>query len=473
MKKTMVITGMHCASCASNIERRLKKLPGIQTANVNYATNKATVEYDDSQVGPTNFKEVIQGLGYGIREDETNDNQPSTVRSSNTKNDLELDKGEEPENDKEKIAREKEITDLKSRFIWSALLTIPVILLALPEMLKGIISIEYPLFFMKNMPALQLILSTPVMYLNRDFFDRGYKGLINRMPGMDSLVALGVGTAYTYSMLVGFNFIEGSIYYETAVLLLTFIVLGKYLEAVAKGKTSEAIKRLIGLQPKMAIVVRKQNGKEVEIKIPIKEVIVGDIVIVKPGEKVPVDGVVVDGASSIDESMITGESVPVHKTKGDTVIGATINKTGSFRFKATKVGSDTMIAQIIRLVEDAQGSKAPIQKLADMVAGYFVQGVIALALLAFVYWVFIAGQPLLFGISILVATLIIACPCAMGLATPTAVMIGTGKGAENGILIKNAESLELLHQVKTVVFDKTGTITKGEAVVTDVIPFDS
>ena len=522
MKKiTIPISGMHCASCAINIERKLKKLDGVSNVNVNFATNKATVEYSEDKVGAGNFKETIEHLGYGadidleaskkgkdrlylhvigmdslhcagivestlkktegVEKTELNfalekavvDYDMEKTNFSKIKKaivdtgyDAELMELEE-EIDREKIAREREITELKERVIFSAVLTIPVLLLALPEMLKGIAPIEYPEFFMKNMALLQFILATPVMYLNRDFFIRGFRGLTNMTPGMDSLVALGVGTAYIYSAAVGFGFIQGSIYYETAALLITFIVLGKYLEAVAKGKTSEAIKRLIGLQPKTAKVVRE--GKETEI--PIKEVVVGDIIIVKPGDKIPVDGVVVGGLSSVDESMITGESLPAHKKNGDIVIGATINKTGSFKFKTTKVGSDTMLAQIIKLVEDAQGSKAPIQRLVDTVAGYFVFGVIILAILAFGYWYVIAAKPLLFAITILVSTLIIACPCAMGLATPTAIMLGTGKGAENGILIKNAESLEVLHQVKTVVFDKTGTITKGEAVVTEVIPF--
>ncbi len=522
MKKlTIPITGMDCASCAMNIERRLKKLEGIESANVNYATNKATVEYDESKVGPGNFKETIEGLGYGadIAEDTAKKGKGrmllhvigmDSLRSAmgvekalkktpgvskvNLDSSLEkadigydeaktdfskvrkaiIDAGYDAELmdlgqgiDKEKLARENEIKNLKDRVVYSAILTIPVLLLSLPEMLKGMIALEYPLFFIKNMAALQFLLSTPVLYLNREFFTWGFRGLINRMPGMDSLVALAVGTAYIYSVLVSFGFISGSVYYETAALLLTFIVLGKYLEAVAKGKTSEAIKRLIGLQPKTALVVRE--GKEVEIAI--KDVAVGDIIVVKPGGKVPVDGVVTEGSSSVDESMITGESIPVHKTKGDIVIGATINKIGSFRFKATKVGSDTMLAQIIKLVEDAQGSKAPIQELSDIVAGYFVQAVIVLALLAFGYWYFIAGQTFLFAMTILVSTLIIACPCAMGLATPTAVMIGTGKGAENGVLIKDAESLEMLHKATIIAFDKTGTITAGDAVVTDIIAY--
>ncbi|HIH08454.1 MAG TPA: copper-translocating P-type ATPase [Candidatus Diapherotrites archaeon] len=513
-KETITTTGMHCASCSINIERRIGKLEGVKSVNANFANNKVTVEYDESKTGFQDFKKVIEGLGYGIEGPSASktsiilkitgmssqhcvnivDNaikkldgiKSSTVNLATEKATVQFDPSkvnvkqiiesieasgygaEEAESaDYEKEARDREIAALKKRVAYSAILTFPVLVLALPEMLKGVVVLEYPEILTSNMALVQFLLTTPVMYINRDFFERGIKGLINRTPSMDSLVALGVGTAYVYSLFVSFQVIEGSIYYETAALLLTFIVLGKYLEAVAKGKTSEAIKHLIGLQPKTAIVIR--NGKEAEL--PIKEVVVGDIIIVKPGMKIPVDGVVVEGDSSIDESMVTGESLPVHKRKGDTVIGATINKTGSLSFKAIKVGKDTMLAQIIKLVEDAQGSKAPIQKLADLVAGYFVQVVIVLALLAFVYWYFIAGQGFLFAFTIFVATLIIACPCAMGLATPTAVMLGTGKGAEHGILFKNAESLEILHKVNTIVLDKTGTITKGEAIVTDIVAF--
>jgi len=521
MKKTFAIRGMHCVSCAMNIERRLKKMHGIKEAVVNFAANKATVEYDEDKISVGNIKEAVESLGYkaelpeespkkgtgkmylhvigmnslhcanivenalkkteGVEHVELNFTLEKVVIDyDKEKTDFArirkaiIDAGYdakqlelEEEIDKEKLARESEIKELRHRLVWSAVLTVPVLTLALSEMLRDIVRIEYPEFIMTNMAILQFILATPVMYLNRDFFIRGFRGLINRMPGMDSLVALGVGAAFVYSTAVGFRLIEGSLYYETAALLLTFIVLGKYLEAVAKGKTSEAIKRLIGLQPKTALVIR--GGKEIEI--PIKEVVVGDVIVVRPGEKIPVDGVIIEGESSIDESMITGESLPVHKRKGDLVIGATINKMGAFKFRATKVGADTMLAQIIKLVEDAQGSKAPIQKLADIVAGYFVQGVIVLALLAFGYWYFIAGQTFLFAITVLVSTLIIACPCAMGLATPTAVVLGTGKGAENGILFKNAESLETLHKVNVIAFDKTGTVTKGEAAVTDILPF--
>lgn len=440
-KLTFNVTGMHCASCANIIERRLKKVDGIKSANVNLATNKASVEYDKESVNFDSMKKAIEAAGYGA--------QLLESVSSDSEGNL----------------REKEINNLKTRLTYSALLTVPVLVLALPEMLAGFVLIEYPELLMQNMALLQFVLTLPVLFLNRDFFIRGFRSLTNLTPGMDALVALGVGTAFAYSSFVGFGIINGSIYFETSALLLTFIVLGKYLEAIAKGKTSQAIKRLIGLQPKTALVVRA--GKEMSISI--SDVVIGEIIIVKPGEKIPVDGVVILGDSEVDESMITGESVPVHKYKGDTVIGATLNKTGSFRFKAAKIGSDTMLAQIIKLVEDAQGSKAPIQELADKVAGYFAFGVIALSALAFLYWYFIAGQSLLFSVTILVSTLIIACPCAMGLATPTAVMIASGKGAENGILVKNAQALEVFGKVNTIVFDKTGTITKGKPEVTDII----
>lgn len=514
-KTTFGISGMHCASCATNIENTLRKLKGIKSANVNFATSKATIEYDETKIKESNFSDEIKKLGYsanvqgqaeilqkgkmilqiigmgsqhcaniiqnaleklkGIKKVQLNFNLEKADIEYDHKildfqkiksaivaagYDAKIWKGE----DYEKKQRENEIKEYKKRTLLSALFTIPVLFLAFRSMLGDMV--VYPEVIINNMAILQFLFSTPVMILNIDFFIRGFKSLFNRTPGMDSLVAIGVGTAYVYSVAVGFFSFEGELYYETAALLLTFIVLGKYLESVAKGRTSEAIKKLLGLQAKFANILR--NGKETQI--PIEEVVAGDIIIVKPGEKIPVDGVIVDGESSINESMVTGESIPVHKRKGDTVIGATINGTGSFRYKATKVGADTLLAQIIKLVEDAQGSKAPIQKLADIVSGYFVQVVILLALIAFGYWYFIGAQSFVFALTVLVATLIIACPCAMGLATPTAIMMGTGKGAENGILIKSAGALETAHKVKIIAFDKTGTITKGKAVVTDLVP---
>lgn len=452
MKKIIIpVSGMDCAACALNIERRLRKLDGVKSANVNYASGKASIEYSEGASGPVEFRKAIEKLGF---------------RADIGASDARGDAGATAV-DHEREERERETGNLKRRVMLSAIFTVPVVILALPMMLEGIVALEYPEYVMAHQAALQFLLATPVLYINREFFSRGFRGLLERMPGMDSLVSLGVGTAYAYSAAVGFGFIEGNLYYETAALLLTFIVAGKYMEAVAKGKTSEAIKKLVGLAPKTALVVR--GGKESEV--PISEVRIGDIVVVKPGGKIPVDGIVLEGESNVDESMITGESLPVHKEKGDPAVGATINKSGTFRFRATKVGSETMLAQIIRLVEEAQGSKAPIQRIADAVAGYFVQGVIVLALAAFAYWYFVAGSSFIFALTIMISTLIIACPCAMGLATPTAVMIGTGKGAGMGVLFKNAESLELLGKATMVVFDKTGTITKGEPAVTDIIPF--
>lgn len=464
-KMTIPISGMHCASCALNIERRLKKLKGVTDANVNYATMRATVEYAETAVGVPEFRNTIEGLGYTPHfpvEEETasTGKQKKRAAKASIQSPAELE-------DMEALEREKEIRGLKARLVVSAFLTIPILLLALPEMIKGWYALEYPASIASNMAAIQFLLTLPILYVNRDFFIRGFRGLAAGMPGMDSLVALGVGTAFVYSAAVTFGFIGGSVYFETAALLLTFILTGKYLEAAAKGKTSEAIKKLMGLAPKTAHVERE--GREIEL--PITEVVVGDIISVRPGEKIPVDGTVLEGMSSVDESMISGESIPSHKIKGDPVIGGTINRTGSFSFKATRVGDQTMLARIIHLVEEAQGSKAPIQLLADTVAGYFVQAVIALALLAFCFWYLVAHQTLLFSLTVMVSTLIIACPCAMGLATPTAVMLGTGKGAEFGILFKKAEALETLHQATIVVFDKTGTLTEGKAVVTDIIPF--
>lgn len=443
--KVFSVEGMTCASCASIIERRLKKIEGVLDARVNLATNKAVIDYDPAKAGLKEFSKAIEDAGYKIFE------QP--------------DFGIFEQHDMEKTRRDLEISRLEFRIKLSAILTFPILILALPEMLKGIAMIEYPAFLMDNMAWIQFLLTLPIIYFNKEFFEKGIKGLISMSPGMDTLVALGVGTAFIYSSIVAFGFISGHIYFETAALLLTFIVFGKYLEAIAKGKTSEAIKRLIRLQPKTALVLR--GGKEVVV--PVSEVAAGEIVIVKPGEKIPVDGKIISGDSEVDESMITGESNPVQKHKNDVVIGGTINLSGSFKFEATRVGSETMLAQIIKLVENAQSSKPPIQKLADFVAGWFAVGVIFLALFAFIYWFFFAGQSLVFALTVFVSTMIIACPCAMGLATPTAVMIATGKGAENGLLVKNAEALEILGKCSVIVFDKTGTLTKGKPLVTDII----
>ncbi|MBN2330585.1 MAG: copper-translocating P-type ATPase [Candidatus Aenigmarchaeota archaeon] len=439
-RKTIPITGMHCASCAQRIEGALKDTKGVKKANVNFATERATVEYDDSVLGEEDVLGVIEKLGY----------RPI------------VDVGRSQ--DRERLEREKETRSLKSLFLISLALSVPVFIISMVlEMWMGL-TVPYGTY-------IQLLLATPVQFIvGFRFYKGAYSALRARTASMDTLVAIGTSASYLYSVLVlAFPaFLGDAVYFETSAVLITFIIFGRWLESIAKGKTSEAIKRLMGLQPKTAIVVRK--GKELEI--PIDEVLVGDIVLVKPGQKIPVDGIIVDGFSSVDESMITGESIPMEKKPGDTVIGATINKHGSFRFRATKVGKEMALHQIIKLVEDAQTSKAPIQRLADKVSGYFVPAVILIAIASFSLWYLFLGQTFVFSLVIFVAVLIIACPCALGLATPTAIMVGTGKGAENGILIKGAEALENAHKITTVVFDKTGTLTKGEPSVTDVIGTD-
>ena len=438
MKKTTIsISGMHCASCAQRIEKALKKSEGISNANVNYATEKATVDYDEKIITEDKILKIIENQGYKpFRED-----------------------GKNP--DKENIERQNEIKKLKKLFFLSLALSIPIFIISIP--LKWInVVLPYENIIL-------LILATPVQFIvGYRFYKGAYSALKNKSANMDTLIAIGTSAAYFYSLFVVFlpNILGNHVYFESAALIITFIILGKWLEAVTKGKASEAIKKLMGLQPKTALIVR--NGKEIEVLL--SQLKIGDIIIVKPGQKIPVDGIIVDGSSSVDESMITGESIPVEKKKNDTVIGATINKHGSFKFKATKIGKDTVLSQIIKLVEQAQGSKAPIQRLADKVSGIFVPAVILIAVTAFILWFFVFGQTFVFSLTVFVAILIIACPCALGLATPTAIMVGTGKGAENGILIKSSEALENAHKITTVVFDKTGTLTKGEPIVTDILP---
>ena len=440
MKKTIIsILGMHCASCAQRIEKSLNKTEGISNANVNFATEKATVDYDEKIINEDKIRKIIEGLGY----------KPF--------------KEEGKTHDRENIERQKEIKQLKKLFLLSLILSIPIFVISMP--LKWInVVLPYENIIL-------LVLATPVQFfVGYRFYKGAYSALKNKSANMDTLIAIGTSAAYFYSLFVVFlpNVLGNHVYFESAAMIITFIMLGKWLEAVTKGKASEAIKKLIGLQPKTAMVVR--NGKEIEI--PISQLNIGDIVIVKPGQKIPVDGVIVEGSSSVDESMITGESIPVEKKKEDVVIGATINKHGSFKFKATKIGKDTVLSQIIKLVEEVQGSKAPIQRLADKVSGIFVPTVILIAITAFVLWFFVFGQTFIFSLTIFVAILIIACPCALGLATPTAIMVGTGKAAENGILIKSSEALENAHKITTIVFDKTGTLTKGEPVVTNVLPLN-
>ena len=431
------VGGMDCASCAMSIETMLKSTKGVRDARVNFASQKATVEYVPAEIGVPEIEAIITKLGFEVLK-------------------------EKPGKDAEKEAREREINGYGARLMVAVIAAVPAAILAMGEMA----GIGFPEWIMENSMWIQFLLATLAIMAGSQFFTRGAKALINLMPTMDSLVAIGVGAAYIYSVAVTFLGLEGFVYYEIAAILISFLLLGRLMEATARGKTSEAIKRLMGLQAKTARVMR---GKE-EVEIPIAEVKVGDVLVIRPGEKIPVDGSVLDGESYVDEAMITGEPMPVTKRKGAIVIGATINGTGSFRMRAEKVGKDTMLAQIIKLVEEAQGSKAPIQRLADKVSAYFVPTVMGLAIIAGLYWYFIAGMGFVFALTAFVTTLIIACPCALGLATPTAVMMGTGKGAEYGVLFKTAKALEEAHKVRMVVFDKTGTLTKGEPEVTDIVP---
>ncbi|MCB9422300.1 MAG: copper-translocating P-type ATPase [Ardenticatenaceae bacterium] len=440
------LLGMTCANCASNIERALNKVDGVLEATVNYANEKAAVHYATGVVTRADLVAAVRKAGYDVVEAESAD---------------ELQ-------DAEAAAREAEIHHQWIRLIVGAVFTLPLFVLSMSRDF-GLVGHWAHATWVN---WLFLLLATPVQfYVGWDYYSGGYKSLRNGSANMDVLVAMGSSVAYIYSIAVLLaktfwqtDALGAHVYFETSAAIITLIVLGKLLEARAKGRTSEAIKKLMGLQAKTARVVR--DGAELDI--PIAEVVKGDVVIVRPGEKVPVDGVVVDGRSTIDESMITGESLPVEKKVGDEVIGATINKQGLFKFEATKVGKETVLAQIIKLVEQAQGSKAPIQKIADQAAAYFVPFVIGVALLTLLVWWLVGGEfvPALIRLT---AVLVIACPCAMGLATPTSIMVGVGKGAEKGILFKNSAALEQAHRLTAIVLDKTGTITKGEPSVTDVV----
>lgn len=449
---TIPIGGMTCAACANRVEKALSKTPGIIKASVNFATEKAAVEYDAEQTRLSAVKQAIEKAGY-------------KALSIENKNAV----------DEDKLRKEKEIKILWTKFIVAAVFGLPLLYLAMAPMIpwislpipKFLNPMQYPLTY----AVVQIVLVTPIIVAGYRFYTVGFKALIQRSPNMDSLIAIGTTAAVLYSLYSTYKIASGDfgavhegLYFETAGVIIALIMLGKSLEAVSKGKTSEAIKKLMGLAPKTAIVIHE--GKEIEV--PIDEVEIGDIILVKPGDKIPVDGEVVEGHTSIDESMLTGESIPVDKKAGDKVYAASINKNGTIKFKATKVGGDTALAQIIKLVEDAQSSKAPIAQMADIVSGYFVPVVVAIAIIAFAAWL-ITGQTLVFALTIFISVLVIACPCALGLATPTAIMVGTGKGAENGILIKSGEALETAHKINTIVFDKTGTITEGKPEVTDVV----
>ncbi|TCS69426.1 heavy metal translocating P-type ATPase [Effusibacillus lacus] len=430
----LAITGMTCAACSTRVEKRLNKLTGVLKANVNLASEKAMVEYDADATNVKAIIDLVEKTGYGAKE----------IVQVNE--------------DEERLRRKKEYEKLELRLIIASLLTLPFLIEMTGMFAQSEVMVsEY----------LQFGLATIVQFwIGWRFYEGAYKSLRGGSANMDVLVAIGTSAAYFYS--VYYTFVEpGDIYYEASTVIITLILLGKFLELRAKGRTSEAIKKLMKLQAKTARVIRGDREQD----IPIEEVRVGDIILVRPGEKVPVDGIITEGHSTLDESMITGESVPVSKAVGDEVIGATINKHGSFRFRATKVGKDTALAQIIRLVDEAQGSKAPIQRLADKIAGIFVPVVMGIAVITFlITWLLTDFQTAMIHA---VAVLVIACPCALGLATPTAIMVGTGRGAESGILIKGGESLETAHKITTVVLDKTGTITKGKPEVTDLVPAGS
>lgn len=431
VKKSFPIIGMHCASCAKLIEKKLQKTPGVQAAAVNYGSEQATVDYDENKCSPKALEDAVSDIGY------------KAVLGKNA-------------DDTKEEAKKKELIDLKQKVWVSAVLSIIIFFGSFPEWFPFL-----PKIF--SNPVFLLALATPVQFwAGKQFYQATWSGLRNRAASMDTLIAIGTSAAYGYSLLSMLGMTSG-MYFDTAAVIITLILLGRFLEAKAKAHTSDAIKKLLHLQAKTARVVRNGN----EIDIPIDQVKVGDIIRVRPGEKIPIDGKITEGASSIDESMVTGESIPVDKNVGDNVIGATINKTGTFLFLATKIGSDTMLSQIIRMVSEAQSSKAPIQRLADSISSYFVPIVLMLAVVTFVLWYDFGSFSTAF--TNMIAVLIIACPCALGLATPTAIMVGTGKGAERGILIKDAEALETAYKIQTIIFDKTGTLTTGKPQVTDVI----
>lgn len=445
------ISGMTCAACAQKIEKTLNHLTGVVSASVNYASEKVSIKYNPSQIRISEIKSAIIKIGYTPLESIGTDRV-----------------------DEDKKRKEREIKILWIKFTISTVFAIPLLYLAMAPMLVmlnlPIPEMLDPMMNPENYTLAQIVLIVPVLLAGYRFYIVGFKAIWQKSPNMDSLIAMGTSAAVIYSGYTAYQIFQGdytnvdNMYFETAGIIIALILLGKALEAVSKGKTSEAIKKLIGLAPKTALVLHE--GKEVIISVD--EVEVGDVIIVKPGEKIPVDGEVVEGHTSIDESMLTGESIPVEKRNGDSVYAASINGNGMIHFKATKVGSDTALAQIIKLVEDAQGSKAPIAQLADIVSGYFVPVAFLIALLSAIAWL-ISGQSITFALTIFISVLVIACPCALGLATPTAIMVGTGKGAENGVLIKSGVALETAYKINTIIFDKTGTITEGKPVVTDIV----
>ena len=448
--KTFKIEGMTCAACARTVERVTSKLDGVINASCNLATEKLHIEYDPYKVRVSEIKQAIEKAGYRAID-------------------------EEVAVDKDKLNKERIIKTLLYRFIFSLIFTVPLLYITMGHM----IGLPLPNFLHPDHAPFvyaltQLIITLPVVITGYKFYTHGFKSLFRLSPNMDSLIAIGTSAAFLYGIFatimiaIGNHHYVHELYFESAAVILTLITLGKYLEAVSKGKTSEAIKKLMTLAPNTATIIK--DGQELEI--PIDEVEVNDIIIVKPGERMPVDGVVIEGWTSVDESMLTGESIPVEKNVGDKIIGASINKNGTIKYRATKVGKDTVLSQIIKLVEEAQGSKAPIARLADIISGYFVPVVITLAILASLAWLIIGKESPVFALKIFISVLVIACPCALGLATPTAIMVGTGKGAEHGVLIKSGTALEVAGKIQMIVLDKTGTITVGKPEVTDIITSD-
>lgn len=448
VKKLLKIEGMSCTACAKAVERVTKKLDGVTESNVNYAAEKLSISYDETKTSVKAIQAAVEKAGYKAVE--------------------------EIDEDSDKERKEKEINSLLRKFIISAVFTVPLLIISMGHMLglelPGLIN---PMTNPKGFAFSQLLLAIPVIIIGNRFYTIGFRSLVKMSPNMDSLIAIGTSAAFLYGLFGVIKIFSGDIsftvnlYFESAAVIITLITLGKYFEAVSKGKTSETIKKLMNLAPKKAVVIRDNR----EIEIDIDDVKAGDVIIVKPGSRMPADGEVIEGTTSVDESMLTGESIPVEKKAGDKIIGASINKNGTIKYKATKVGENTTLAQIIKLVEEAQGSKAPIAKMADIVAGYFVPIVMCLAVISALAW-YISGETAVFSLTIFISVLVIACPCALGLATPTAIMVGTGKGAEYGVLIKSGEALETVHKVQTVVFDKTGTITEGKPKVTDIVTAD-
>ncbi|KAI4452920.1 atp7 isoform b [Holotrichia oblita] len=458
--KTLSIVGMSYAACAQGIEKAVCRLNGIETASVNFAAEKAIISYDPQKIQLSAIKETIESMGY------------KAVEASKTSA------------DEDRVRKQKEIHILWTKFAIAATFGLPLLYIAMVPMITWI-ALPFPKWLNPSAHPLtyavtQLALVIPIIGVGYKFYATGFKTLIRRIPNMDSLIAVGTTAAVIYSLYGTFKIAGGdehavhSLYYETAGVIIALILLGKSLETVSKGRTSDAIKKLMGLVPKTATVIQNYGSTEgnAETEIPIDKLKIGDIIVVKPGSKIPVDGTVVSGYTAIDESMLTGESIPVTKREGDTVYAASLNTTGSIVFRAEKIGSDTALAQIIKLVESAQSSKAPIAKTADIVSGYFVPIVCAVAAIASIAW-YIGTRDLEFAMTIFISVLVIACPCALGLATPTAIMVGTGKGAENGILFKNGEALETAHKIDTVIFDKTGTITEGKPAVTNIVSNDA